>query len=167
MKKYILSTLFVLFFITINAQPYATGIGIRFGGISSGITVKHFTNTNTALEGIVGFGGHSLILTGLFEKHQEFPTAPGLFWYYGGGVHLGFVNSDYSYYDYYYKRHKHDGHEDLYDSNVFFGADFILGLEYKFKDTPISLGLDIKPNVDIVPGFYGYWEGAFTFRFTL
>jgi hypothetical protein len=150
-----------------DAQPYATGIGVRFGGVAWGIDVKHFTGTSTALEGIVGFGRHSIILTGLYEKHQEFPTAPGLFWYYGGGAHVGFVQNDYSYHDFYYHHHEKEGHDDLYDSNFFLGADFILGMEYKFQNTPISLGLDMKPFVDIVPGFYGYWEGAFTFRFTL
>jgi hypothetical protein len=169
-RKNKLSILLILFALStgkMNAQPYATGIGVRFGGIATGITVKHYTNSNTALEGILGFGRHSLILTGLYEKHQEFPSAPGLSWFYGGGAHLGFVSHNYSYYDFYYKSHKHEGDADLYDSNVFFGADFILGMEYKFKDAPISLGLDIKPYIDLLPGFYGYWEGAFTFRFTL
>lgn len=170
MKKYLLSILFLLFIISVdntNAQPYETGIGIRIGGVATGISLKHYTSTNTALEGIVGFGRHSLIITGLYEKHHEFPTAEGLSWFYGGGAHLGFVSNDYSYYYYHYKGDKHDGHDDWYDSNFFLGADFILGMEYKIKNAPITLGLDVKPFIDLIPGLYGYWEGAFTFRFTL
>jgi hypothetical protein len=170
MKKKLISVLLILLMVSaikVIAQPYETGIGARLGGISTGITVKHFTGANTALEGIVGFGRNSLIITGLYEKHQEFPTAPGLSWFYGGGAHIGLVSSNYSYYDFYHKTHKKDSHEHLYDNNVFIGADFILGMEYKFKNAPIALSLDVKPFIDLIPGFYGYWEGAFTFRFTL
>jgi hypothetical protein len=51
---------FVVIFLsmtTLNSfsQPYETGLGFRLGGVSSGITVKHFTNSNSALEGILSF----------------------------------------------------------------------------------------------------------------
>ena len=32
---------------------------------------------------------------------------------------------------------------------------------YKFQKAPISLGLDIKPFVDINSDFFAYWDGAF------
>ena len=150
-----------------NAQPYSTGLGLRLGGISSGISVKHFINSNTALEGILSFGHESIFVTGLYEKHQPFPKAEGLSWYYGGGAHLGFYNNNYGEY-YYYKQHvKKGGVVEHYDSNVSFGGDFIIGMDYKFKEAPVNIAIDVKPFFDILPGFYGYWEGALTFRFTL
>ena len=149
------------------AQPYSTGIGLRLGGISSGITIKHFINSNNALEGILGFGHESIFVTGLYEKHQPFPKAEGLSWFFGGGAHIGFYNNNYGEYYYY----KHHGNKviitDHYDSNVSFGGDFIIGMDYKFKDAPVNIALDVKPFFDIFPGFYGYWEGALTVRFTL
>lgn len=150
------------------AQPYETGIGFRLGGISSGITVKHYINMNSALEGIAGFGRHSLLITGLYEKHQLFPNAEGLTWFYGGGAHIGFFNKDYGYDYFYYKSHGNKVYVvEHADAGVSFGGDFIIGLDYKFKNAPVNIAIDIKPFIDILPGFYGYWEGAFTFRFTL
>jgi hypothetical protein len=57
MKKLILSTLVVICLtITASAQSnYKTGIGIRGGGYENGLTIKHFTNSSTAIEGIIGF----------------------------------------------------------------------------------------------------------------
>jgi hypothetical protein len=178
MKKKItfISLIIILITTTLsNAQPYNTGIGLRLGGSSSGITVKHFTGSSTALEGIVSFWSHSLFITGLYEKHIEFPNAEGLSWFYGGGAHIGFFSDDYHYGYFYYHKHKH-GHDydeiyyidnPDYDSNLSFGLDFILGLDYKFKNTPIDLSLDVKPFIDIAPGVYGYWDGALTVRFTM
>jgi len=151
-----------------NAQPYQTGIGARFGGITSGLTVKHFTEMNSAVEGILSFGQHSFLITGLYEKHNPFAKVEGLNWFFGGGAHIGFFNDHYGggYYYYKYKGNKVIVVEDA-ESDVSFGVDFILGMEYKIKNAPVSLSFDLKPFIDFVPGVYGYWEGAFTFRFTL
>jgi hypothetical protein len=169
-KKIIFTAALFLLAITLKstAQPYKTGIGIRLGGISSGITVKHFIGSNSAIEGIASFGRHSFLITGLYEKHQAFPKAEGLSWFYGFGAHVGFFNNDYGYHYFYYKSHGDKIHiDEFYDNRVSFGGDLIIGIEYKFKDAPVDIGLDIKPFVDLVPGVYGYWEGAFSFRFTL
>ncbi len=171
MKKILLASFLLFLTANLRAQDYKTGIGFRLGGVNSGITVKHFTGSTTALEGIVGFARHSISFTGLWEKHQSFPNAAGLKWFYGFGAHVGFFPGDYSYGNYYYYKYK--GNKTIiyddrtYTSNVYLGGDFILGLEYKFTNAPISIGLDLKPQIDIVPGFYGYFDGAFTFRFTL
>ena len=169
-KKLIKIICILVFFTSIKsiAQPFQTGIGLRMGGISSGITVKHFISSTSAIEGILGFGRHSFSVTGLFEKHTPFPNAEGLTWFYGGGAHVGFFNNDYRYDYFYYKSH----HNKVYvfqdgDSNFSLGGDFIIGLDYKFKNAPVNLSLDVKPFVDILPGVYGYWEGALSIRFTL
>lgn len=170
-KKFILGfTFFTLLFAgyKTNAQPYSTGIGLRLGGITSGITVKHFTGSNSALEGILSFGRHSLLLTGLYEKHTAFPKAEGLTWFFGGGAHIGFFERNYGYYEFYYRSHGNKiKYVDYYDNRTSFGLDFIIGLDYKFKDAPVNLSLDVKPFFDLSPGFYGYWEPALSIRFTL
>jgi hypothetical protein len=167
-KLILITALLLLVNAKSRAESYETALGFRLGGVSSGITVKHFISSNAALEGILSFGGHTFLITGLYEKHQEFPNAEGLTWFYGGGAHIGFINSNYGYYDYYYHGHgKYNVNEDNYDARFLLGADFIIGLDYKIKNAPIDLSLDVKPMLDIIPGFYGYWEGALSFRFTL
>jgi len=166
----IISVLTILCLSTLpgKAQPYSTGLGFRLGGISSGITVKHYTNSNTALEGILSFGRHAFLVTGLFEKHQPFPSAEGLSWYYGGGAHVGFFPNDYRYNYFYYK--SHNNKDKIYehsDAGISLGADFIIGMDYKFQNAPVNLSLDVKPFIDLIPGVYGYWEGALSVRFTL
>ena len=171
MKKIKLLIAFALITTTISAQDYNTGLGFRLGGSNSGLTVKHFTGSTSALEGILGFARHSISITGLYEKHQAFPNAEGLKWFYGLGGHIGFFNSGYSYG--YYRYYKYKGNkviiydDDYYRSTTYVGVDFIIGLEYKFSGAPISIGLDVKPQIDIVPGFYGYFDGALSVRFTL
>ncbi len=151
-----------LFFVSASrAEEYETGIGLRLGGITSGISVKHFLDKNSALEGILSFGHHSFLITALYEKQQEISGTPGLGWFYGGGAHIGFYNGgDYFYYTKHGNRYYYDDH-----SSAIFGIDLILGMEYKFQNAPITVGLDIKPAFDFVDAFPGYWDGALTARF--
>src|SRR4051812_18578341 len=92
----------LLFSLKGQSQNYHTGIGLRLGSTSSGITVKHFLNSDGALEGILGFSHRSFLITGLYEKHNSFPNAPGLQWFFGGGAHVGFYRYGYDYYYYYH-----------------------------------------------------------------
>jgi len=146
-------------------QDYRTAIGFRAGGLTSGLTIRHFIEPTIALEGIASFGYHSFILTGLYEKHLAITDAEGLKWFYGGGAHLGF----FSYGGYYYLVDKHGRYVYYVDrpgeSNTVGGLDFILGLDYKFNKAPFNIGLDIKPFVDFFGGVNGYFDGAISFRF--
>jgi hypothetical protein len=54
-------------------------------------------------------------------------------WYYGGGASIGS-----------YKRRDFDG-------EVFFSADGVIGLDYKFNGAPINLALDWRPRLEITP----------------
>lgn len=150
-----------------SAQEYATGIGIRLGGWNRGITAKHFFSGNSALEGIVALGGKSFMITGLYERYNPFPTAEGLSWYFGGGAHFGFYQEGYDYFYYKYKGNRYMTVLEDGDRKNGFGADFMLGIEYKFPKLPIALSLDTKPFVDFIGDFYGYWDIALTFRFTM
>jgi len=170
MKKFIrttiLASLIALAFDCASAQDYRTGIGFRAGGLTSGITVKHFIAPDAALEGIMSFGYRTFIITGLYEQHVDINTAPGLKWLYGGGAHLGFFR----YGGYYYLVAHGNGSRVYYVDEegataVVGGLDFILGLDYKFNRAPFNIGLDIKPFIDFVDGVSGYFDGAISFRF--
>lgn len=150
-----------------SAQEYATGIGIRLGAWNRGITAKHFFSGNSAAEGIIAFGGKSFMITGLYEKHSPFPTSEGLSWFFGGGAHFGIYQDGYDYFYYKYKGNRYLTVIEDGDRKNGFGADFILGMEYKFQKVPIALALDTKPFVDFIGDFYGYWDVALTFRFTM
>ncbi|WP_400192141.1 hypothetical protein [Hymenobacter sp. B81] len=157
---------------------YQTGIGLRGGGYASGLTVKHFMGgkNNVAIEGLLTteYYAKGARLTVLLEKH--FPLLPevkNLQWYVGGGMHLGAYRR-YNYYtvgyrlrgkkhkDYYYVQYY--GDDKLYPV---FGADLVLGLEYKIDDLPLTVGVDYKPYFDIYDGASGlYNDAALNVRFT-
>lgn len=78
-------------------------------------------------------------------------------WYIGGGIHIGSWKG--------YKDHPYYPE----DRNYFtMGVDFIIGMEYQFKEVPIVLALDFKPAFDFV-GATRPWadEAALSIRFLL
>ncbi|MDZ4824606.1 MAG: hypothetical protein SH856_14205 [Flavobacteriales bacterium] len=158
------TALLVVISVNTTAQDYNTGIGIRFGGLTSGLTIKHFVNSNAALEGIVSFAPRSLHLTGLYEWHKPIANAKGLMWFYGVGGHVGFFSYGGHYYVY-----KHKGNNVYVEEQgaraTVVGADFIIGLDYKFNNAPINLSLDLKPFINFWGGPYAYWDGALSARF--
>lgn len=163
----LLSVTSMLYTTQSSAQEYATGIGIRLGAWNRGITAKHNFGGPHAGEAIIAFGGKSFMITGLYEHHTSFPGAEGLSWFFGGGAHVGIYQDGYDYFYYKYKGNRYVAVVDGGDRKTGFGADFILGLEYKFQKAPIALSLDTKPFVDFIGDFYGYWDVGLTFRFTL
>ncbi|HEX5001537.1 MAG TPA: hypothetical protein VFW78_03500 [Bacteroidia bacterium] len=155
-----------LFFTTasVQAQDYKTGIGLRLGGYTSGISVKSFLGSVNAIEGIAGFGYHSFVVTGLYEHHIPIKGAAGLSFYPGAGIHMGFFayNGTYRVYK---NRGEHIYVVDEGTSAVVPGIDGVLGLEYKFNNAPLSLGLDIHPFIDVYSGASMYVDGALSFRY--
>lgn len=137
-------------------KDYNTALGLR-GGSGNGVTVKHFISDKNALEGILFTRWGGFNLTGLYEVHKGFPGANGLNWYYGPGAHIGnwvdngrnpwFKNND----------------EKRY---FVIGADFILGIEYNFKEIPINISADWKPAFNLI-GNSGFWgdNGGLSIRY--
>ncbi len=160
MHKLILISLIAILVVvgTANAQnrteyntsdSYTTALGFKF--YPGAISVKHFINDNTAVEGLGYFWNKGFRLTGLYEIHGDLTQdLPGLKWYIGPGAHLGFYNS------------KYGG-----GSSV--GLDGVLGLDYKIKGAPINLSLDWQPSFEFGSnygnGFTGDW-GGFGIRYT-
>ena len=158
-KKIILANVILLFVIIsgVSAQKgtsyntssnYQTAVGVKF--YPGSLTIKHFINSNTALEGIVYFNRGSRI-TGLYEIYGNISDVNGLRWYIGPGAHVGFYNT------------KYGG-----GSSV--GIDGVLGLDYKFSGAPINVSLDWQPSFEFGNnygnGFTGNW-GGLAIRYTL
>lgn len=114
----------------IKAQDYNTGVGLRLG-YYNGLTVKHFISPKSAVEGLLIFRWAGVAVTGLYEVHNQAFDVERLKWYFGGGAHVGFFGIGYG-----------------GGSGTFVGIDGIIGIEYKFEEVPINLGLDWKPAFD-------------------
>ncbi len=162
-----------------GSSGYNTGIGLRGGGYSSGLTVKHFMGSGkgVAIEGLLTteYKARGVRLTMLGEKHHGVADVQGLQFYYGAGFHAGSYQGRYYFADerYYYKGRKGDGYlvrrEYLRDEETYvaFGADLILGLEYKLPDLPFVVGVDYKPYFDVFNGYTGFYnDAAVSLRFT-
>jgi hypothetical protein len=145
MKKIILLSLLVIAtFVTVKAQDYNTGIGLRAGSFS-GLTVKHFINSSHAVEGILSSRWEGIDIAGLYEFHNPAFNAPGLNWYYGVGAHIGFWDGDHPHWDY----------DD--DDHTVVGINGILGLEFTFAQAPINLSLDWMPTFNVTGDDDEFW----------
>jgi hypothetical protein len=154
MKKLIFTFLIALFLISNGyAQDYKTGIGFR-GGLSNGLTVKHFIGQKSALEGLIASRWKGLEVTGLYEIHNQAFDTQRLNWYFGFGGHIGFWNGDDA-------KWGTPG-----TSYTVVGIDGILGVEYNFKEVPLNIGLDWKPAFNL-SGYSGFWGdgGAISIRY--
>lgn len=154
MKKILMTMVAVFLMVSYsNAQDYKTGIGFR-GGLSNGLTVKHFISEKAAIEGILTTRWKGFNVTGLYELHTRAFDTDRLNFYYGFGGHVGFWNGS------------NVGWADDDKQYTVIGIDGILGLEYNFKEVPINLSLDWKPAYNL-SGYSGFWGdgGAFSIRY--
>src|SRR5438874_197003 len=94
MKKFILLLIVSIGLITtVMSQDYHTAIGGKFyagNGNVGGITLKHFVNTNAAIEGSLLFGTNAIGPEFLYNWHGRIPGASGLKYFVGGGGALLF-----------------------------------------------------------------------------
>lgn len=131
-----------------SSSDYRTALGVKF--YPGAISLKHFVNGNNALEALGYFWDRGFRLTGLYEIHGNIKGAPGLKWYIGPGVHVGFYN-------------------EKYGGASSFGVDGVLGLDYKINSAPINLSVDWQPSFEFGEkyghGFSGNW-GGFAVRYT-
>lgn len=127
----------------VNSSTYRTAVGLR-AGETSGLTIKHFFNNQSAVEGILGVWNRGFSATILFERHQQAFDVPGLNWYYGIGGHAAFVGDRYIWY--------RDGRRyAVYgDERLGLGLDGIAGMEFKIPKAPFAVSFDLKPYVEVV-----------------
>ncbi len=131
-----------------STQDYHTGIGFR-GGLSQGLTIKHFINSDTAIEGLLSARWGGFHVTGLYELHAPAFSVSGLNWYYGLGGHLGSWSNG-----------KKTGWWDDDGNHTVLGVDGIVGIEYTIRSIPFSISLDYKPAINLINHF-GFWFDEF------
>jgi hypothetical protein len=155
--------LFALFIIALvnsfnnaSAQNYKTALGIRLSSSAAmqnnSISIKQFITEKTAIEGLISFGD-PLSFGALVEFHNPL-SASGLRYFYGAGAYLAFIKT-------------YNPNKQINETDANFGAQGVVGLDYKFANAPINISLDWKPELNIVTDIN--FEPAaigFTARFT-
>lgn len=143
----------------LDAQVYKSAVGARLGwGIRA--SYKTFLNEKHALELYAGFGGFigtHLSAGALYLIHQPIGSVENLNWYYGGGVVAN-----------YWSFSEYGGlSEGYFQVGVRAGA----GLDYKFKNAPINLSVDLLPTFYLIKnglnGFFGIGGGGLSVRYVL
>lgn len=119
-----------LFTTAANAQNYQSAVGLRLSNgapvLQTGLSMKHFFSEKSAVEGLINLSepfGFGL----LYEIHQQLPVE-GLRMFGGGGGQLAFRKN-----------------------TTYAGFSGIAGLDYCFKEVPINISLDWKPELNINP----------------
>ncbi len=148
MKKMFIVAICLLGISAVQAQSmgsdYKTALGFKV--YPGAISIKHFTKSNVAIEGLGYFWNYGSRITGLYEFHGNVNGAPGLKWYAGPGAHIGFWNDKWK--NEYSNR----------DNGVAIGIDGVLGLDYKINGAPINLSIDWQPSFNLIG--YNYFEGG-------
>jgi len=135
MKKiFILLFLVTAVGIKTYSQDYKTSAGLRLGQ-NSGISVKGFIKDYTAIEGIFKWQLFHVDMTVLLENHIQAFDVERLYFYYGGGMHIGNPDGESTYHE---------------ENNLpVIGLDGIVGLEYSFKNAPFNISMDCKPSLNL------------------
>jgi hypothetical protein len=133
---------------------YQTAIGIKL--YPTAVSVKHFTGSNIAIEGLGYFYNDGIRLTCLYELHYNIDGVEGLKWYVGPGAHIGIWNDNW--------KTKYPDR----NSSVAIGIDGVLGIDYKIKGVPLNISFDWQPSLNLIG--YTYFEagwGGLGVRYTL
>jgi hypothetical protein len=152
----------VLIFLTIFLYPvFLSGqmatrqAGIR-AGYRSGIfyQVTDYTgNAETGYNFMLGFNNNGIQFTGLRIVYGTSinEISPDLFFAWGYGGHAGFINTDHLGYmgeRYYFERERFC---------PLLGADGWLAAEYRFREIPLNISLNVKPFIELtIPAFFRF-----------
>jgi len=131
-NKLIFTTIIFLLFITVStAQDYKLALGLRLSNedatVNHSVSLKYFFSESLATEALFTLINPAALGL-LVEKHNPLGTT-GIKWYYGGGLYAGFGGE---------RR---------------FGAQGVLGLDYKIATLPLNLSLDWKPELNFTKEF--------------
>lgn len=154
MKKFYFTFLAFIFILNsvANGQYGNKQVGLR-AGYRSGIFYQIASdagNAEIAYNAMLGFNNNGIQLTGLRIVYQTVLTeiSPDLYFAWGYGGHVGFFCSDHlSYYG-----ERYDFHSDRLCPLM--GVDGWLAAEYRFRDIPLNISLNLKPFVELtIPAF--------------
>jgi hypothetical protein len=152
MRKILLLSLFLTFLIsTLNGQ-YMRQAGLR-SGYRGGLFYQATSETGNAETGYIamlGFNNNGMQLTGLRIVYETSLSdiSPDLWLVWGYGAHAGFVVTDHLSY---FGRRYNFGDERFCP---LFGADGWAAAEYRFREVPVVVNLNVKPFIELtIPGF--------------
>lgn len=115
----------------------AQEVGIRFGAVSAGnIAIDGVFSTGdfSRLHGDISFG--KVVSADLLWDFVYRPITDETFnWYMGVGPYLGIFDNDASLNS---------------DTEFQLGGAFEIGLEYRFYNLPVAIGLDYRPAVEVI-----------------
>lgn len=152
---------------------YTTSIGLR-GGYTSGISIKHFVNSNSAVEVVLGSRWHGYSVTAMYQIHKGNALGiPGMSWEYGLGGRAGFYDGRY------YYKYNRGKCNDPYNPKCYnyynyhnpnltaLGIVGIGGLEYQFKEIPFTISLDLIPVIYLNHYNRGFMDGSLSLRYII
>ncbi|MSP07223.1 MAG: hypothetical protein EXR15_01055 [Chitinophagaceae bacterium] len=135
-------------------SPYKKAIGIKLN--PGAISYRSFYTRNKAVEGMGFISIDGFQLTILNEKYTPFANAENLTWYIGYGGHFNLWSERYKL------------NNPTKSAGVAVGVDGMLGLDYKLKNTPINLSVDIQPAFNFVgASYFDLGWGGIGIRYTL
>ncbi|MBP3331241.1 MAG: hypothetical protein J6K90_01565 [Tidjanibacter sp.] len=134
MKKFLLTLIVAVFAINASAQDYNWAVGVRGGGMASGLTVKHILGGGNAWDlSVSSYYDGGLYGSMVYEWVNDLGSNFSFF--YGAGGHIGAGDKD--------------------DSGSFaLGVDGIVGVEYQIPVAPIAFSLDYRPALNIISNSY-------------
>jgi hypothetical protein len=136
----------------VKGQDETKQIGLRTGyrgGVFYQVT-NESGNASAGFNFLLGFRNNGLQATALRIVYETFLSdiSPDLFFSWGYGGHLGFTYTDHL---------RSLGENYIFPGDRFcplLGADGWLSAEYRFRDIPLNISLNIKPFVEFtVPSF--------------
>ncbi|MEY3118121.1 MAG: hypothetical protein RIT30_53 [Bacteroidota bacterium] len=134
--------------------PYKKAIGFKLN--PGAISYRSFYTRNKAVEGIGFISLDGFQLTILNEKFTPFANAENLTWYMGYGGHFNLWSEKYKL------------NNPSKSAGVAVGIDGMLGLDYKLKNTPINLSVDIQPAFNFVgASYFDLGWGGIGIRYTI
>jgi len=135
-------------------SPYKKAIGFKLN--PGAISYRSFYTRNKAVEGIGFISLDGFQLTILNEKFTQFANAENLTWYMGYGGHFNLWSERYKL------------NNPSKSAGVAVGIDGMLGLDYKLKNTPINLSVDIQPAFNFVgASYFDLGWGGIGIRYTI
>lgn len=154
MKKIFLLTIFAAFMF----QTFAFTQGIRKqAGVRTGVRGGAFFqitsdagNAEIGYQAMLGFNNNGIQATGLRVIYETSiaDISPELYFAWGYGAHAGFIVTDH--FNYFGERYN-------FNNDRFcpvFGADGWAAAEYRFREIPIIVSVNIKPYVELtIPAF--------------
>ncbi|MCX6253640.1 MAG: hypothetical protein NTV31_04095 [Bacteroidia bacterium] len=160
MKKLFISTLLIIILPTafLSGQIATKQAGLRTG-YRSGIFYQITNETGNAEMGyyaLLSFNNNGIQLTGLRVIYETSLSeiSPDLFFAWGYGGHFGVIYNDHL--GFLGERYSFQGKRFC----PVFGADGWLAAEYRFRDIPLNISLNIKPFVELtIPSFVKIMPG--------